>query len=57
MRGSQNESVNVYKNDGSLVIDSAVNEKGNHGVTYDIDLEKWYHIEIVQETENGQVRC
>ena len=46
-----------YNNDGYLLIDSAVNEKGNHGVTYDIDLEKWYHIEIVQKTENGQVRC
>ena len=44
-----------YNSDGYLLIDSAVNEKGNKGVTYDIDLEKWYHIEIVQETENGQV--
>ena len=45
-----------YNSEGYLLIDSAVNEKGNQGVTYDIDLGKWYHIEIVQETENGKVR-
>ena len=39
-----------------MLIDSAVNEKGNYGLTYNIDLESWYHIEIVQATDNGKVR-
>merc|ERR1711874_417440 len=45
----------LYNSRGYLLIDSAVNEKGNHGVTYKIDLERWYHVEIVQATENGQL--
>ena len=45
-----------YKSDGQLLIYSAVDEKGNKRASYDIDLEKWYHIEIVQAIENGKVR-
>ena len=45
-----------YNSGGYLLIDSAVNEKGNDGITFDIDLEKWYHIEIAQTWRNGKVR-
>ena len=45
-----------YNSDGRLLIESAVDEKGNKRAAYDIDLEKWYHIEIVQAVENGKVR-
>ena len=45
-----------YNSEGFLSISSAVNEDGDYYLRYDIDLEKWYHIEIVQKTENGKVR-
>ena len=46
-----------YHNDGRLLIASAFNEKGNQHISFhSINLEKWYHIEIVQAIENGKVR-
>ena len=46
-----------YHSDGRLLIASAVNEKGNQHISFhNINLEKWYHIEIVQAIENGKVR-
>ena len=45
-----------YNSEGFLSISSAVNEDGDYYLRYYIDLEKWYHIEIVQKTENGKVR-
>ena len=45
-----------YNSDGFLYITSSVNDIGNYGFYYDIDLKKWYHIEIVQANENGEVR-
>ena len=46
-----------YHSDGRLLIASAVNETGNQHIWFkNIDLEKWYHIKIVQAIENGKVR-
>ena len=45
-----------YHSEGILSISSAVNEDGDYGLRTNIDLKKWYHIEIVQKTENGKVR-
>ena len=45
----------LYEN-GRLLIRNAVSDNGNYGTNYDIDLEKWYHIEIVQAKRNGKVR-
>jgi len=43
-----------YNSGGHLLIESAVNERGNYGPTYGIDLEEWYHIEIFQTILNGK---
>ena len=47
-----------YNSNGYLLIDSTFDGKGNYSVTYNVDMSKYYHIEIVQENqkENGQVR-
>ena len=45
-----------YNSDGFLYITSSVNDIGNYGFNYDIDLKKWYHIEIVQANKNGKVK-
>ena len=44
-----------YHSKGYLHITSAVNKNGNYYVNYNIDLKKWYHIEIAQTTMNGKV--
>ena len=41
--------------EGYLLIDSAVGDKGNRGLRYNIDLEEWYHIEIKQTENDGEV--
>jgi len=43
-----------YNRNGFLTITSSVNGNGNDYFDYDIDLEKWYHIEIYQAERNGQ---
>ena len=45
-----------YNNNGYLLIDSTFDGKGNHSVTYNIDMEKDYHIEIDQRKEKKGVR-
>ena len=40
---------------GYLHITSAVNKNANYYVNYNIDLKKWYHIEIAQTKMNGKV--
>ena len=37
-----------YRSNGSLQIASAVGRNTNYAVYYNIDLKKWYHIEIAQ---------
>ena len=44
-----------YNSAGYIRIDSSVNERGNYKIHYDIDLNKWYHIEIAQTKMNGKV--
>ena len=41
---------------GKLHITSAVGDKGNSPVNYNIEMGKPYDIEIVQEKTNGKVR-
>ena len=41
--------------EGYLLIDSAVGDKGNRGLQYNIDLEQWYHIVIEQIENNREV--
>lgn len=43
-----------FNSGGYLLITSAVSDNGNYWVTHDIDLDKQYHIEIVQEKKNGK---
>ena len=45
-----------YQKSGLFVIASGVNENGNYQVNYNMNLNKWYHIEIVQAKKNGKVR-
>ena len=45
-----------YHSKGYLHITSAVNKNGNYYVNYNIDLKKWYHIEIAQTKMDGKVR-
>ena len=45
-----------YHSEGILSISSAVNEDGDYGLRTNIDLKKWYHIEIAQTKKNGKVR-
>ena len=45
-----------YHSSGKLQVDNAVNGNGHYFIEYDIDLEKWYHVEIVQAQRDGKVR-
>ena len=45
-----------YNSGGFLHIKTAVGENGNYGFDYNIELNKEYHIEIVQERTDGKVR-
>ena len=45
----------IYDSKGYLHITSAVNGIGNYYVNFNIDLKKWYHIEIAQTKMNGKV--
>ena len=44
-----------YHSKGYLHITSAVNKNANYYVNFNIDLKKWYHIEIAQTKMNGKV--
>ena len=45
-----------YHSRGSLQITTAVGKDNNYAVYYNnIDLKKWYHIEIAQTKMNGKV--
>ena len=44
-----------YHSKGHLHITSGVDKKPNYFVDYNIDLKKWYHIEIAQTKMNGKV--
>jgi len=43
-----------YHRSGYFHITSGVNENGNYQVNYNMNLNKWYHIEIVQANKNGK---
>ena len=45
-----------YRSDQGMHISSSVNNEGNFKSDYDINFGQWYHIEIVQENNNGKVR-
>ena len=45
-----------YNSDGYFGISSPVGEKGNYAINYRTELNKEYHIEIVQERTDGKVR-
>ena len=45
-----------YHSDGYLSIASSVNNNGNYYFNYNIDLKKWYHVEIVQTKKDGKVK-
>ena len=44
-----------YNSKGYLHIVSAVDKNANYAASYNIDLKKWYHIEIAQTKMNGKV--
>lgn len=44
-----------YNSDGFLQISSAVSGNGDYSDRPNIDLNKWYHIEITQEKKNGKI--
>ena len=46
-----------YKSDGFISIISSVSGDGNYNVRHNVDLNKWYRIEITQKVKkNGKVR-
>ena len=45
-----------YHSNGYLTITSSVNDNGDYWCNHNIDLKKWYHIEIVQANKNGKVK-
>ena len=44
-----------YNSKGFLHITSGVDNNANYAVNFNIDLKKWYHIEIAQTKKNGKV--
>jgi len=44
-----------YNSKGFLHITSGVDNDANYAVNYNIDLKKWYHIEIAQTKMNGKI--
>ena len=46
----------LYNSDGFLQINSAVGDNGDEYITYNIELNVEYEIEIVQRRTNGKVR-
>ena len=44
-----------YHSTGYLHIVSAVDKNADYYVNFNIDFEKWYHIEIAQTKMNGKV--
>ena len=44
-----------YNSKGFLQLTSGVDKTARYNVNYNIDLKKWYHIEIAQTKMNGKV--
>ena len=44
-----------YNSTGYLRIVNAVDKNADYYVNFNIDFEKWYHIEIAQTKMNGKV--
>ena len=52
--GDRNPAI-YYHSNGFLHITSAVDKNADYVVDYNIDLKKWYHIEIAQTKMGGKV--
>ena len=53
--GDRIPTINYYSKKGYLEFVSAVGKNAHYQVFYNIDLKKWYHIEIAQAKMNGKV--